>query len=316
MTTQRSPQEHGVIDSATWTYRIAQNPRPAGLVISAFMLAIAVMLLSLGLGRPGEHEIVWILVGTGFLGISVLWVILSGYTNLSTPRALTGEATVIRSSGALITVAGYAMLLGFGMTAFLEAFDRTIDPRSSDSPVVFVIIGIILIGAFLWSLILAGWHRRLIFTPGALHYERGRFFTATLPWDAMTDLTPVCDANIGDGGPGSPEKPSRWNLRAGVRVIPGDAAQIRGKTMLKEHRGRLGVGIDCSSYRIDANTLINAIYLLVENPELRPLLARPEGAVLFEGPSWKTRARMKVGDRWDRTTDRVIAANPTLPENR
>ena len=69
------------------------------------------------------------------------------------------------------------------------------------------------------------------------------------------------------------------------------------------------IGVDCSGYKIEPNTLINAIYLLVENPGLRPLLDTPGCAEFFVGPDWNTRRTMRVGDRWDRSTGEIVRAD-------
>lgn len=299
-----------------WTYHVAQNPRPAWLGISTFFLLLALLGIANAIRNPFPESLVNVLGAVGMAGLALISLPVSGYTNLRREPPECDEGQRIRTNGWPIHLPMSAMLLGLGTAGILDAYDLESNTFSRFPPEVVLALGVGAVAVFVWSLVLAGWHRRLVFTPEALHYERGRFFQATLPWDAMSELTPVCDANIGHGGQGDLDKPSRWNLRAGVRVVPGESARIHGKTMLKEFRGKQVVGIDCSSYRTDPNTLINAIFLLAERPELRPLLSTPEGAVLFEGPSWRTRARMRVGDRWDRTTDRIIGMGTTFPENR
>lgn len=93
--------------------------------------------------------------------------------------------------------------------------------------------------------------------------------------------------------------------------------------MAHRANGRDVVRVDCSSHRVDSNSLINAIYLLADNPAFRPLVHHPVAAELFVGPDWNTRRRMNVGDTWDRNTEQIAPAGcdmgsiavPTTPED-
>lgn len=301
-----------------WEYRVAQNPRPMWFAASAFFAFFAVS----AFGKAGSggrvDDVVSMSMGVVMACLAIIVFPVAGYTNLIRPKPLTGVVKRIEPTGFWSLFVPMALFLGAGgvVSVYNSIHEVSRPGREEWARMQWALIAAIMIGFLLGSIIWAGWHRRLTFTPEALEYERGRFFKATIPWDAMLELTEVADANIGNGGLGDVNVASRRNLRAGVRIVPGPTAQITGKTMLKKHAGVYGVGVDCSSYRTDPNTLINAIFLLAEHPELRPLLATPEGSVLFEGPSFATRKRMKVGDRWDRRTDRVIGMGTIYPENR
>lgn len=318
MTESAQPGISSDLGSIPWEYRVAQNPRPLWFLVSAFFAVLAVS--SFAAIGPGGRFDDWVTIAMAifFSCLAIIVFPVAGYTNLIRPKPLTSEVKRIQPTGFWTLYVPMALMLG---SAGVAAVYNVIHPESRHgneeltrllwAGVVAIMFGF-LVASFVW----AGWHRRLIFTPDALLYERGRFFKAVIPWDAMLELTEVADANIGNGGLGDVNVSSRRNLRGGVRIVCGPTAQITGRTMLKKHKGVEGVGVDCSSYRTDPNTLINAIFVLAESPELRPLLATPEGSVLFEGPSFTTRTRMRVGDRWDRSTDRVMGMGTLFPENR
>lgn len=293
----------------TWTYRIAQNPRWVWLACVPPFLLMAAWSVAEFVTEPARSTLSSLPIGIAMAGVAALFPTVGGFTHLGStepPRIATRR---IRPAG--IWTLHLPVLLvttGVGTFALLEYLEPHTTIGSRFTPGPLLASAILLLGVTVLSFLVLGHRRRLRFTTHALEYERGRF-RATIPWDAIVDLQPVCDANIKTGGLGRVHRPSRRNLRAGVQLVVDDTVETRRKTMLFRIDGRDVIGVDCSSYRIDPNTLINAIHLMVERPELRTLLDTPEGSELFRGPSWNTRRKMRVGDTWDRHTDQIIPAS-------
>lgn len=297
--------------SPSWAYRVALNPRYRWLPIVVFQAGFGVVfLLDVDLAAPGETYVA-LAVAASFFGMAALLPKIAGFTNMRTPRRMSSpEKRVEPESLWVLHIPLFVVLVGMG-TALLLELERPLPDAFYAVISYHVLIGgaWFLIAVAALSVIVAGHRRELVFTPDALEYTRGRF-RARIPWTAVTALQPVCDANIKSGGLGSLGTPSRRNLRAGVQMFVRDLdlIEVHRRTMLFRIAGRHAVSVDCSSYTIDANTLINAIYELVEHPQLRPLLDSPDGAELFVGPDWTTRRTMRVGDRWDRLTGEVVRA--------
>lgn len=307
-----------------WTYRVAQNPR--------WLLAFAALCWYAGqvIWAATSIDVWWFLgvidpvraayserpdlVELAYLGSSAMVAVLvptvTGFVHLRTPPRIDEPRTPIPAYGHWRLHIPFVVGIALGSWMLIRWFS---DPDydnlwSQVSAYVALAIGWAGIALVGWSLVAGGHRRALVFTPGALHYTRG-YFQAAIPWDSVTALRSVCDANIKNGGPGEIHRPSHRNLRAGVQMFVREGVETRRKTMLFRIDDQDVIGVDCSGYKIEPNTLINAIYLLVENPGLRPLLDTPGCAEFFVGPDWNTRRTMRVGDRWDRSTGEIVRAD-------
>ena len=299
-----------------WTYRVAQNYRPSWALLAAMQLACALWLLNSSFPVTEIADLSLPLAALGFVGFAILTLRVGGLISMRRP------ATVDRTDKAIppeslwiLHIPFFLVTLGFGVGFFIEYHNISTDSWEIASILFLNILYAgcwFLIGITLYSLAVSGHRRILVFTPASLEYTRGRF-RASIPWDDVTALRPVCDANVMSGGMGRVDRPSLRNLRAGVQLFVRDGVDMRGKAMRFRINGQDVIGVDCSSYRIDPNTLINAIYLLVEHPELRPLLNTPEGAQLFAGPTRSLRRTMNVGDTWDRNTNQINPATENPP---
>jgi hypothetical protein len=289
----------------TWTYRVAQNPQVFLPLSASVLMTVAWFSLDSYLEDPEDYA--RLLVAVAFLGLIPPGLIVGGYGHLRLGPRLDDEIKrVPPRSQWIFNIPLWSGLAALGASVVLD-FKY---PRRGDFSEVWAEWVMLGFGWVILLLVLAGVVLRvhrcgLVFTPDALEYTGPRFH-ASIPWDAVTALKPVGDAFHFAGGLGEVDKPSRHNLRPGVQLTVRDGVDIVGRSRLLRIKGQDVICVDCSCYKIDPNTLINAIFLLVENPELRPLAGRPEGEDLFVGPTWNTRRKMRVGDRWNRTTGQIL----------
>lgn len=305
-------QEPDSEPNTPWTYRVAQNPQFVWIPIAFLELALAAFFASSYFNGSSSGEISLLFGSAAFAGLAFIMLPVGGFTNIRSPKPLDSRIKSIPHQ--TLWILHIPLLAAFAGISIAYLIDY--EDYLTESPIVDLRIYVLyaaawlVLGCVLLSFAVAGHRRKLVFTPERLVYTRG-WFRASIPWTSITDLRPVCDANIKKGGRGRVDVPSRYNLRAGVQLFVNDDVEIHRKTMLFRINDQNVIGVDCSSYKIDPNTLINAIYLLTENPELRPLLATPEGSDIFVGPSWNTRRKMRVGDTWDRRTNEIVSAADT-----
>ena len=308
-------------DSLPWRYRVAQRPRYLWIAASAFFAGISLLGLAGFIRDPHETSSLWFMCSA--LGLAVISPTVGGFTNLRSPRPLTDTRTIIPTPGIWsLHVPMMMVLVGCRMGAYTALGEEGAASFSTFDQVRLPAIAIVCLVLAPLSLIVAGHHRVLEFTLDGLRYERG-WFRAFIPWDDIEHLTPTGDANVKHAT--AVHIPSRRTLRAGVHITLRErsTAEVHRRTMAHRANGRDVVRVDCSSYRVDPNTLINAIYLLADNPAFRPLVHHPVAAELFVGPDWNTRRRMNVGDTWDRNTEQIEPAGcdkgsvaaPTTPED-
>lgn len=296
----------------SWEYRISQNPRWFWLVFAALVFYLFADSVIEYATDPGRHTLSYLPggIGLGLLGLMAIRV--GGYTQFQTVTPLPPNMTIPSLALWSLFIPMLGVLVGIGTFALLEYLEPHISLGTWMTPPRLLITWVGLYGVALGSLLVRGYRRQIRFTPASLEYGRG-WFSASIPWNEIVSLSPVCDANLKSGGAGDARKPGLLNLRAGVQLTVGSGATTKGlgrmKGMMHRDDNRDVIHIDCSDYRIDPNTLINALYLLTYNPELRTHLDHPAGVEIFAAPNWNTRRRMRVGDTWDRTTNEIIASS-------
>lgn len=278
-----------------------------GMLIELGLVAI---MLALFFTAPDGGSVSHLCAAAAFSSLIIIMWSVGGFPPLLKAPRMDSQVKRIPSNALwFLHIPLCVALAGTGLGVILE-FERPASMNSADAVSLYIILGgsCALIAAVPLSFLVAGHHRILEFRPDGLRYERGRF-RAYIPWTAVADLRPVADANIKKTRDVS--QPSRFNFRAGVQItLREDAgAEVHRKTMLHRINGRTVIGVDCSSYRVDPNTLINAIYLLTHNPELRTHLDHPAAAEIFAAPSWNTRRKMRVGDAWDRHIGEIIPSS-------
>lgn len=299
---------HGVTAEMAWEYRVAQNPRWIWVLSAPLFLALGVETSADFFHDPGRATVSSLAGAITMFSLVGLIPVVGGFVYLRPARRLkepTGPIpTVTLARFHVPTLVGVVALATFAALEYLEPH-MTLGSRFAPPRLLVTAVG--LYGFVLVSFLLAGHRHLLRFTPEGLEHHRGRFRT-TIPWTEVLDVRAIGDANLKHGGGSRIHYANRRNLRAGVQVAVRDEVPSRGRGKRFRFNGVDVINIDCSGYKIDPNTLINAIYLLIENPELRPLLATPWGAELFVGPGWNTRRKMRVGDRWERGTGEIIRA--------
>lgn len=299
---------YGVTAEIAWVYRVAQNPRWIWALWPPLFLAVGVQTSAEFFDEPGRATVSFLAGGISMICLLALFPIVGGFTYLRPVRRLSEPTGPIPT----ITLARLHIPLLVGTTALatfaiLEYLEPHMTLGTGFTPPRLLVTAIGLYGLALASFLLAGHRHLLRFTPQGLEHHRGRFRT-TIPWTEILDLRAIGDANLKHGGVSRIHYANRHNLRAGVQVAVREGVPSRGRGKRFRFNGVDVINVDCSGYKIDPNTLINAIYLLSENPDLRPLLATPEGAELFVGPGWNTRRKMRVGDRWERGTGEILRA--------
>ena len=291
-----------------WTYRVAQNPRWIWLPATLFVVLVGAWGLEPFLTDPGWATASSLCGAIALLCLGLIGPVVGGFTHMRrTGMPGLPSEPVPTTHLWRIHVPTLTGLLATAMFATLEYLHPQMTVGSELTPNRLLVIAVGSYGFAAASFAVAGHRHHLRFTPHELEHRRGRF-RASIPWDEIRDLRPVADANLQSGRHNRIHLPSRRNLRAGVQLAVGDGALSRGRGKRFHINGMDVINIDCSGYVIEPNTLINAIYLLVQNPDLRPLLESSEGAELFEGPDWNTRRKMRVGDRWDRSTGEIVRA--------
>lgn len=300
------------ISQSEWTYRVAQNPRWIWLPATLFVLLIAVLSFEIFLDDPGRATASFLCFGITMLSLGVVCPVVGGFTHLRPPQLPSVPTRPIPTTPLWqVHLPVLAGIFAMAAVATLEYLEPQMSLGSRYTPPRLLATAVVLYAFVAASLLVVGHRHVLRFTPHALEHHRGRF-RATVPWSEIRDLRPIGDANLKSGRANRIYLPSRRNLRAGVQLAVGDGVSSRGRGKRFRINGIDVINIDCSGYTIEPNTLINAIYLLVENPGLRPLLNSSEGAELFVGPDWNTRRKMRVGDQWDRTTGTIVRAGRKL----
>lgn len=292
-----------------WDYRVAQNPRFVWAPPAMINVGVALLATYQYFNGSDSGDVHLLLFSAAFLGMSALCLNVGGFTHITAPRLIDGPVKRVPATAPwIMTIPFFATLLGLGVGCLfaVRKFWDSFDTSGTLALYIMAVMSFILIATAVFVFSIAGFRRGLVFSPDALEYTRGRFY-ARIPWDSVVELVPVCDANSSTGGAGRRDKASGLNLRAGVQLIVHENVETRRRTMLFRVNGRDAINVDCSGYKIDPNTLINTIYVLVEFPELRPLLTTSEGAALFLGPDWSTRRRMRVGDVWERRTGEIVS---------
>ncbi|AWH91897.1 hypothetical protein [Dietzia lutea] len=288
---------------------MAQNPRWIWLPATLFVLLVGALGLEPFLTDPGWATASSLCAAIVLLCLGSIGPVVGGFTHLRSTRMPGLPSEPVPTTHLWRThVPTLTGLIATAMFATLEYLHPRMTVGSELTPNRLLVIAVGCYGFAAASFVVAGHRHHLRFTPHELEHRRGRF-QATIPWDEIRDLRPVADANLKSGRRSRVHLPSRRNLRAGVQVAVGDGALSRGRGKRFHINGTDVINIDCSGYVIEPNTLVNAIYLLVQNPELRPLLDSPEGAELFVGPDWNMRRKMRVGDRWDRVSGTIIRAD-------
>lgn len=291
-----------------WVYRVVRNPRFGWLLAAAMFLVLGSLMAVDYFEDPEGEPLETLFTAVGMLGLAAASPVVGHFTNLRTPTPLTGPVKQIPSAGLwTLHVPFVVVLLGFGSYSARVLNDPTVE-LSRRGWLTLLFCTVVCFGLLILAVVFAAHRRSLLFTPEGLEYRRGRF-RADIPWTAITGLRTVADVNHERGGLLPPDHPnSRRIVRPGVQLFVRDGVDKRGVSLQFRINGQDVIGVECIAYKVDPNTLINAIYLMVERPELRPLLALPEGAEIFAGPSWNTRRTMRVNDRWDRRTDQIIRA--------
>lgn len=294
----------------TWTYRVAQNPRFKWILGMSALLVLAALMLEPFFADPDGGSLTHLCGALAYSSLIIVTWSVAGFPPILRIPIMDAQVKRVPSNALwFLHIPLCVAMAGIGFGVILELEPPATIESIDDAYLYMVLIGgYVLIAIVALSFIVAGYHRVLEFRPDGLLYERG-WFRAFIPWAAVDGLRPVADANVKRTRDVS--RPSRFNFRAGVQItIRDDAgAETHRETMLHRINDRTVIGVDCSSYRIDPNTLINAIYLLTHDPDLRARLDHPSGAEIFDAPSWNTRRKMRVGDTWDRRTDEIVPAS-------
>ena len=295
-----------------WEYRVAQNPRWFWLVFAVAFSFLGADSIGYYFTNPGRHTLSHLPIGIGMALFGVIAVRVGGYTQLRSATPRPPWASIPSSALWSFHIPTVAMLISLGTFGLLEYLEPHMTWGSRITTTQLLLATITMYATTVGALLVRGHMRQMRFTPTTLEYARG-WFSASVPWDEIVDLTPVCDANRKNGGIGDLNKSTVHNFRAGIQLTVGPGATTRGigtsKAMMHFAGGHDVIHVDCSEYRIDPNTLINAIYLLTHNPELRRHLDCPSGAEIFTAPSWNMRRKMRVGDTWNRQTNEIISSS-------
>ena len=137
-----------------------------------------------------------------------------------------------------------------------------------------------------WALAFLPMGRRLEFSPHGLAGQLGSH-TFEIPWDSLADVSIY-------RGP-SALRPFGLGRRAEIELtITEEALLHEGANDVDEAPHPIGL----LPFDVDEDTLVNVILAARAHPEIRQLLGRAEGTILFDGPPLDTRRAMSRSQVW------------------
>ena len=137
-----------------------------------------------------------------------------------------------------------------------------------------------------WALAFLPMGRHLEFSHYGLAGQLGTH-TLEIPWDSLADVSVY-------RGPSS-QGPFGLGRRAEIVFTTTEEALLHeGADDVDEAPHPIGL----LSFDVDEDTLLNVILAAVSHPEIRQLLGREEGTILFDGPPLDTRRAMSRSQVW------------------
>lgn len=160
----------------------------------------------------------------------------------------------------------------------------------------FVIAIIALIGLTFWQLSFGKLGDRLEFSPDGLTSEVGSW-RVEVPWDS------ILDARVYTGP--SRSRPLGLGRRTEIWLTTTCDVEHPGA---ESRAGTRSFAVDLGRFSVDEDTLYNVIVAARAHPQVRQLLGREEGDVLFEGPPRDTRRALNRAQVWLPWEREIVAA--------
>ena len=154
-----------------------------------------------------------------------------------------------------------------------------------------------------WTLAKKPIGRRLEFSPHGFT-SQANFSEVLVPWDSILEV------NVHRGP--SALRPFGIGKRAEIVFTTTEEARFPSSPG-RPHPAGHPIGL--LYFDVDEDTLLNVILAAVSHPEIRQLLGREEGTILFDGPPLDTRRAMSRSQVWLPWEKRIREALKTTPRN-
>lgn len=314
MVTTPDSHETDAVTPPEWRRHFYDRTDGAALILAVFAGLGAAGALSgavLAATVQSSHPSIVVAWGGGAMfaaGFASSMTGLSGVTLRRKNRVTVEDGVTYVGAGAGLPLAMGGALLWLGLIALgigLITADRTGVLQLSDNrhfPSFVVGIGAMIFLSF-WALAFVPMGRRLEFSPHELAGQLGAD-VIRIPWDSIDEVSIY-------RGP-SALRPFGLGQRTEIAFTTTDEAAV---PEVPHDYDPDSYPVGLASFNVDEDTLYNVILAARSHPEIRQLLGREEGTILFDGPPVNTRQGMFRSQVWLPWEQRIQEALETTPRN-
>ena len=233
---------------------------------------------------------------------------IAGVTLRRRNRVTVEDGVTYVGAGAGLPLAVGGALIWLGLIAFgigLITADRTgVLPLSGNRHFPSFVVGIgAMIFLSFWALAFVPMGRRLEFSPHELVGQLDAD-VIQIPWDSIDDVSIYRGPSV--------LRPLGLGRQAEIAFTTTDEAVV---PEVPHGYDPDSYPVGLTSFNVDEDTLYNVILAARSHPEIRQLLGREEGAILFDGPPVDTRQRMSRSQVWLPWEQRIQEALKATPGN-